>query len=182
MTITAKQEKAAVKEGEKKGVDLSGMSAMGGVKFFSVAVESACGEWAGMEAVLKGMNTEVDESADERKGGAGDLGKCLLFADEAVLLVLCHVPEERVADINAEEWFASVLEGCGAKKVEGGIDGVSGVVLKGVLNADPDKGVFPLKVRDVAINRSFDYLVSKMLVRPDESDDENYAEMAEIEW
>jgi len=55
--------------------------------------------------------------------------------------------------------------------------------MKAFLAVDADKGVFPIKARDVAINASFEFLVSKQLVRPDESDDdENYAEKADIEW
>jgi hypothetical protein len=46
----------------------------GGVKFFNLAVESAEGDFELLEAVMAGANAEVDESAEERKGGAGDIG------------------------------------------------------------------------------------------------------------
>jgi hypothetical protein len=54
-----------------QGVDLDGVSALGGVLFFNIAVETPNGDFALLEKVLEGANTEVDESAEERKGGAG---------------------------------------------------------------------------------------------------------------
>ena len=176
---TDKQVKASTKEGGKKGQDLAGMNAMGGVKFFSVAVESAAGRHELMDAILDGMNKEVDETADDRKGGAGDIGKTLLYADDKVLLVLCHVPENLRTEIDQREWFEAITTPVGAKEVPGGSPGV----LRATLDADAEKGRFPLKDRDVAINASFEYLVKKGLVRADESDDDtNYAENAGIEW
>lgn len=177
--------KAALKEGGKKGQDLAGMSAMGGVKFFSVAIESANGKWELMDAVLEGMNKKVDEAAEERKGGADDIGKCLLFADENNLLILCHVPEELKDAIDQEEWFGKVVGSVGGEIMEKkSYEGEGkGMLMKAVLAKDEEKQIFPLKQRDVAINHSFEYLVSKQLVRPDESDDDvNYAEDAGIEW
>ena len=177
---TEKQIKAALKEGGKKGQDLAGMSAMGGVRFFSVAVESAHGSMELMDKILEGMNKNVDETADDRKGGAGDIGKTLLYADERVLLIVSHVPVERRADINHKEWFDAIVNSVGADIISK--EGEENV-LRARMAADPSKNKYPLKVRDTAINSSFEYLVSKQLVRPDDDDDdENYAEMANIEW
>lgn len=188
MAPTDKQLKASIKEGGKKGQDLIGMSDMGGVKFFSVAIDSAEGQWELMDAVMQGMNKEVDPTADDRKGGAGEIGKCLLYADNSTLFMICHVPNLVKEQINQEEWFKAVVDSVGgnmigeAETIEVGKTG-EGTVLKAEMKANPDAGKFPLKERDVAIGKSFEYLVSKGLVRPDESDDdENYAEMAEIEW
>ena len=47
---------------------------MGGVLFFNIAVEVPNGDFALLEKVLEGANTEVDEAAEERKGGAGCVG------------------------------------------------------------------------------------------------------------
>lgn len=185
MAPTEKQIKAAVKEGGKKGQDLAGMSDMGGVKFFSVAVESALGKWELLDKILEGMNKDVDPTADDRKGGAGHIAKCLLFADENVLLMLCHVPVELQSVISQEEWFSKLTDAVGAASVGDKVElpGGKGSVLKAEVKADPDSEKFPLKERDVAIGRSFEYLVSKELVRQDDDDDdENYAENAGIEW
>lgn len=61
------------------------MSDMGGVKHFNVAVDTPNGSIELLKKVLEGANKEVDEGAEERKGGAGHLGKCFFSAgDEAV--------------------------------------------------------------------------------------------------
>lgn len=185
MAPSDKQMKAALKEGGKKGQDLAGMRDMGGVKYFSVAVESANGKWELMDAILEGMNKEVDPNAEDRKGGAGDIGKCLLFADENALLILNHLPKCLSEEISQEEWFSAIINSVGAKrigeKVELPNDG--GSVMKAELSADQDKEIFPLKDREIASSRSFEFLVAKGFVRPDESsDDENYAELAGVDW
>ncbi len=44
---------------------------MGGVTFFNIAVDEPKGDFFLLEKVLEGANAEVDEAAEERKGGAG---------------------------------------------------------------------------------------------------------------
>lgn len=178
-----KQLKAATKEGGKKGQDLAGMRDMGGVKFFSVAVDSANGNWELMEAIMNGMNKEVDPEADDRKGGAGDIGKTILFADEKILIIMCHVPTALSSLLDQNEWFNAIIEAAGAEKVGEPIilpnDG--GTILKAEMKAEADREKFPLKARDVGIGRSYEYLVKKGLVRP-ESDDESVEMEEDIEW
>ncbi len=67
---------------------------MGGVTYFNVAVETPEGDPALLDKVLEGMNAPVDEAAEERKGGAGDIGKFLFSAGETQLVGVCHVPKE----------------------------------------------------------------------------------------
>lgn len=161
------------------------MSDMGGVKFFSIAIDSACGDWKLMDLVLEGMNKKVDDDAEERKGGASEIGKCLMNADDNVLLILCHVPASLADKIQGDEWFAKIVDsvtGTADEKTTYPGEG-AGYTIKATIPKNEDKQLFPLKLRDTAIAASFDYLVSKELVRPDESDDDaNYAEMADIEW
>jgi hypothetical protein len=178
-TPTEKEIKAAVKEGGKKGQDIAGMNAMGGVKFYHIAVESAGSSIELLEKVLEGFNKVVDDSAEERKGGAGDLGKILLSAADPALLLLCHVPKEIADEIDQVEWFDIVCKAAGASPLPSS----DPTVLKAELKANAEKGIFPLKVRDTAINAGYEYLVSKSLIRPDDDDDDtNYAEDAGIEW
>ncbi len=47
---------------------------MGGVSFFNLAIESADGEFELLDKVLEGANAPVDEAAEERKGGAANIG------------------------------------------------------------------------------------------------------------
>lgn len=63
-----------------------------GTHFFCVTIESAEGNMKLLEKVLEGMNVEVDEAAEDRKGGAGDLGKILFNANDQKLVILCHTP------------------------------------------------------------------------------------------
>lgn len=176
--MSDKEVKAAVKEGGKKGQDIAGMNAMGGVKFFHIAAETAKSSMTLLEKVLEGFNKEVDDSADDRKGGAGDLGKILLSASDERLNLVCHVPKELAGAIDAKEWFKTVADACGATILPQGDDET---VQKAELLANTEKSIFPIKVRDDGINAGYNYLVAKQLVRPEESDDDvNYA--AEMDW
>jgi hypothetical protein len=76
-----------------QGQDLSGVAALGGICYFNVSVETPEGDMALLEKVLEGANAPVDEAAEERKGGAGDIGKFLLSAGETQLVALGHVPK-----------------------------------------------------------------------------------------
>lgn len=86
--------KACLKEGGKKGQNCAGMSTFG-IHFFCVAIESAEGNMKLLEKVMEGMNVEVDEAAEDRKGGAGDLGKILFNANDQKLVIMCHTPKVR---------------------------------------------------------------------------------------
>lgn len=58
------------------------MSDMGGVKHFNVAVDVPKGDIDLLKLVLEGANTEVEEGSEERKGGAGAIGKCFYSAGD----------------------------------------------------------------------------------------------------
>merc|ERR1740117_2003819 len=146
-----KKVKAAIKEGGKKGQDISGLSEMGGVSFFHVSMDSAEGDHALMAKCLEGFNKEVEEGAEDRKGGAGHLGKMLFSYKGAKLIFLCHVPKvlkEKEARADIKTWFDIVL------KVTGG------------------KGQYPIKIRDDAICKGYEWLQSMQLVLPDDDDDD----------
>lgn len=71
---------------------------MGGVKHFNVAVDSPDGSIELIKYVLQGANKEVEEGSEERKGGAGAIGKCFYSAGvEAVRLLPSYVDCARVA-------------------------------------------------------------------------------------
>lgn len=64
------------------------MRDMGGVKHFNVSVDTPNGSIELIKLVLEGANKEVEEGSEERKGGAGDIGKCFYSAgDHAVRTV-----------------------------------------------------------------------------------------------
>lgn len=174
--------KAAIKEGGKKGVDMAGMSDLGGVKFFNLAVDTPAGSIDLMKKVLEGMNALVDESAEERKGGAGHLGKMLLSAGDKQLVVLCHVPkalQEATEGFSIKEWVEKVTSASSGKVVE-----ETEEVVIAVAEGDPEKELFPLKMRDAAQAAGFQYIKSKGLI-PDDDDSDDYIpdpEAVGIEW
>jgi len=178
------QIKASLKEGGKKGQDLAGMADMGGVRFFSVAVESCEGDFELLDKVMEGMNTPVDEAAEERKGGADDIGKMLLSASKDRLAIICHVPESRT-EVEANEWLKLCLDAVGGGEITPHTGTAKGVFLRGEVKANPDANRFPLKDRDTAISASFAFLRAKGLVMDDDDDDIDYGELAEsagVEW
>ncbi|KAG2488237.1 hypothetical protein HYH03_013229 [Edaphochlamys debaryana] len=176
--------KAAVKEGGKKGVDIVGMSDMGGVKFFNIVLETANGDAELIKAVLEGMNAPVDEAAEERKGGAGHLGKMLLSAGDKALALLCNVPKELAAaneKVKASAWVDKLVEAAGGK-VASREDGEETIVV--VIEGNAEAGHFPLKMRDAAQNAGFAFLRENGLI-PDADSDDDYIpdpEAAGIEW
>lgn len=167
--------KACIKEGGKKGQDIAGMATFG-VHFFCVTVEAAEGEMKLLDKVLEGMNAEVDPDAEDRKGGAGDLGKMLFNANEHKLVILCHTPKEVTEKATAAEWMEGVLKVTNATVTE-----KTENVIKAEIANDPDKGVFTLKLRDEGMAASFAFLRSRQLMIEDDSDDDvNYAAAAGI--
>lgn len=176
--VDEKQKKAAIKEGGKKGVDLAGVSSLGGVSFFNIAVDTPEGDLELLRAVLEGANTEVDESAEERKGGAGDIGKMFYSAGDKQLAIIGHVPKALQEKLTLADWIDAVLKPIGGKVLT-----TTEEVCEAVAEGNAEEGKFPLKMRDEAIAAGFALLRSKGLVIDDDSDDDvNYAEAAGVEW
>jgi hypothetical protein len=167
--VDDKAKKAAIKEGGKKGVDMVGMSDLGGVKFFNLAVETPAGDMELLEFVLEGMNAPVDEAAEERKGGAGEIAKMLLSAGDSQVAFLCHVPkalQEATEGFSMKEWVEAVAKAASAEVVS-----ESEEVIKMIAKGDASKELFPLKMRDAGQAAGFAYIKSKGLIPEDDSDD-----------
>ena len=64
------------------------MSDMGGVKHFNVSVDTPNGSAELIKKVLDGANKEVEEGSEERKGGAGAIGKCFYSAGPEAVRIL----------------------------------------------------------------------------------------------
>ncbi|GLI71765.1 hypothetical protein VaNZ11_017086 [Volvox africanus] len=176
--------KAAKKEGGKKGVDLSGMSDLGGVKFFNVTLENTNGDLELVSIALEGMNAPVDEAAEERKGGAGHLGKMLLSAGDKTLAFLCNIPKELAESyphVQATKWIDKLIEAAGGKVVT---REESEEVIKVLVEGDPSNNLYPLKMRDAASNAGCAFLRENGLLPDDDSDDDYIPdpEAAGIEW
>jgi nucleoside-diphosphate kinase len=176
-----KKVKACIKEGGKKGQDLSGMSVFGCHFFLTTFIEPE-GDMSYLQMCMDGANKPVDPEGDDRKGGAGDLGKIFFSAGDKELSIICHVPEERKAELSCADYLNAILgplKDAGVKPViEKGTDEN---FLKVNIKGNPDANVFPLKLRDECVARGFDFLKSKGLILDDESDDENYADAAGVD-
>lgn len=177
--LTDKEKKAAIKEGGKKGQDLAGMADLGGIKFFCVTMEKCLGEMEALDLALGGANKVVDESGDDRKGGAGHLGKMLLSADDERCAIVAHVPEALKELCEVKEWVEASVKGMDAKYIS-----TDDTIIRLELPKNKEKEQFPLKMRDLVINQAFAFLKDKQLVLDESSSDPdvNYAEMNGIEW
>jgi glutathione S-transferase len=171
-----KRAKACEKEGGKKGQDMAGMSTFGS-HYFCPCMEEPKGEMQYLELCLQGANREVDPEAEDRKGGAGDIGKLFVSSNDNVVSLICHVPKERT-ELTIKEWFGHVMASVGAKP----FGEQTPFIMRAQVAADPDNGKFTIKMKDVAIGASFQFLRERGLVL-DESDDEtNYAAAAGVNF
>jgi hypothetical protein len=179
--LTDKQIKAAIKEGGKKGQDLSGLYDMGGISFFHVAMEKCEGNIDLLTMCMDGANKKVEDGAEERKGGADHLGKFFLSADVEQLAMVLNVPECQSQKMDINEWFDRCTAGMGPVEVVE----KSATIIKAIAKKNEELEKFPLKMRDEAIGLGFAFLREKGLVPDDDSesdlDGDAFAD-AGIEW
>merc|ERR1711869_36507 len=116
------------------------------------------------------MNRPVDPAnAEEVKGGSGHVGKCLFSYGPKTVGILAHVPAEHKGKVDAKKWVEEIVKPLGGKVLPGAnADKASGEVL-----GNADKGLFPIKLKDEALQNSIKYL-QKIGVFPegDDSSDE----------
>ena len=184
--LDAKKVKACIKEGGKKGVDLNGTQALGGVSFFNVSMETADGSMAYLEKVMEGANAEVDESAEERKGGAGEIGKVFLSAGDSALAIIGHLPAALSAEKNIKlsAWMEAVLKPVshtiGTKPGESIV--CEGDYVRVIIAQDKDAGIFPLKLRDELIGAGVGFLKENSLLPAGDDDDSDDDYVDDTEW
>jgi len=177
----AKKLKAVEKEGGKKGVEIEGASEMGGLAYFCTTVTEPDGDMALLEASFASMNAIPDpDPEEERRGGAGGVGKMCFSAGVEFLQIVCNVPEELQVDkdmdgkvrkaMNAKEWVDSVLsrfeKEAGVLKAEGDAS-----YAKGSIPANKDIGFFPLKIKDDAMSYAYGKLRENNCFNDDASSD-----------
>lgn len=163
------QMKKSVKEGGKRGVEIEGAADMGGLQFFCTAVDAPEGDLEMLEACLQAMNAKSDPTEEERKGGSGHIGKMIFSAGTEQLAVAAYVPEAKLGELKTEEWLKAVLATQG-----GAVSSSSPTCCMGVVKANSDKGVFPLKIREPMILEANNFLRKKGLFPEDNSDDDDF--------
>merc|ERR1719215_537390 len=161
----AKKLKAVIKEGGKRGVEIEGAADMGGLQFFCTSVDEPDGDTDLLAECVKAMNAKSDPTEEERKGGSGHIGKMCFSAGTEQLAVVAYVPDEKQKELSCEEWLNAVLKEQGGKIITKAKD-----ICIGVVKANADKGVFPLKIREPMILSANNFLRSKGLF-PEDNDD-----------
>merc|ERR1711959_542236 len=160
--------KKVKKEGGKRGVEIEGAADMGGLQFFCTSVELPDGDLDLLKTSVEAMNEKSDPTEEERKGGSGAIGKMVFSAGTEQLAVLAYVPEEKLGgDLVCEEWLKTVLG-----NFQGTVTEVGKSICLGVVKANSDKGVFPLKIREPMILEANNYLRKLKLFPEDDGDSE----------
>merc|ERR1740116_433582 len=160
--------KKVIKEGGKRGVEIEGAADMGGLQFFCTAVDCPDGDLDMLIESMSAMNAESDPTQEERKGGSGGIGKMIFSAGTEQLAVVAYVPEAKQGDLDCAEWLKAVLGSQNGEVKKTGKD-----VSTGIVKANADKGIFPLKIREPMILEANNFLRKKGLFPEDsDSDDE----------
>ena len=90
---------ATIKEGGKKGIEISGAADMGGLEFFCTQVAQPAARMDLLELLMHAMNKEIDPEEEESKGGSGEVGKLLLSDGQKDFAMLAYVPETKVEKV-----------------------------------------------------------------------------------
>merc|ERR1719343_1296347 len=159
--------KKVIKEGGKRGVEIEGAADMGGLQFFCTAVDCPDGDLDMLVESMNAMNAESDPTQEERKGGSGGIGKMIFSAGTEQLAVAAYVPESKQGDLDCGEWLKAVLGSQNGEVKKTGKD-----ISSGIVKANADKGIFPLKIREPMILEANNFLRKKGLFPEDDSDDD----------
>ena len=169
--IEKKLIKDVTKEGGKKGVEIEGAADMGGLEFFCTTMEKPDGELKFLKMSMEAMNEVPDPDGEERRGGSGHVGKMIFSAGMEALAMVAYVPKDKQDRINATEWLKSVCADAGVKgEIQAGGDaGLATAVAK----ANPDAGMFTIKMKDAAMAHGFSYLRERGCFPEDTGDDDD---------
>lgn len=172
-----KKLKLVLKEGGKRGVEIEGAADMGGLQYFCTMIEKPEGDLDLLIESMKAMNAKSDPTEEERKGGAGRLGKMIFSYTEEHFSAVAYVPKDKADACSAYEWLSDmVLNVCDKAAVEDvktfeGID--SKYYAAWTVKADGEKNRFPIKMRDPSISIAYNYLKARGLFPDADSDDDD---------
>jgi thermospermine synthase len=163
-----KKLKAVIKEGGKRGVEIEGAADMGGLQFFCTAVDEPEGNLDLLVESLKAMNAKPIPGEEERKGCSGHIGKTIFSAGVEQLAVAAYVPDDKLGDLSCEEWLKQTLS-----IFQGEVVSTTPGICTGVVKANSDKGIFPLKIREPMILEANNFLRKKGLFPEDNGSDDD---------
>merc|ERR1719263_1816028 len=122
------------------------------------------------------MNAPCDPAEEERKGGAGEIGKIVISSnsDTNDLSIVAYVPKSKTKDISAKAWLEEIMKNCNMPPSKVPLDARSNDVMAMIfIKTNPDKDVFPLKFRDDVISKGNDILRKKNLIPEIDDDDDD---------
>jgi len=94
----------------------------------------------------------------------------IVSAGEKSFIVAAVVPESKTSSLTAIEWVETALSVvAGAPRPQG-----TDTLAHGVVQANPEGGIFPLKLKDLCRGPVFQMLRKRNLVKKEESDDEMF--------
>lgn len=170
-----KQYKKAIHAGRKKGMDMSGMHETGGAAFFTAHLQEGLGDLERMRAATAAAIEGI---------GCNELAFCLVSNSDTKVVVSFYVHPNRAEQLGIDEWCETVTEGLGGSVVEDANDSPAQRFY--VAQQDPANNLFPLKMRDAVMSKSFELLRARKLMMEDDDDEEfDISEMYEkngIEW
>lgn len=175
--FSEKKLKVVLKEGGKRGVEIEGAADMGGLQFFCTMIEKPEGDMDLLVESMKAMNAKSDPSEEERKGGAGKLGKMIFSCTDAVFSAVAYVPLDKCEACPAKEWLSEVvLNVANAASVDTiktfeGVDERSWAAVS--IPTDGEAGLFAIKMRDPSISMAYNYLKKRGLFPENDDDDDD---------
>lgn len=160
--------KRVISEGGKRGVEIEGAAALGGLHFFCTCVLEPDGDVDLLLESLRAMNAEAEkESAGDRLGCSGHIGKMLFSSGKDHLALAAYVPNTMQKDLCCAEWLEGVL-----RLYDGEMLSVTKDICTGVVRSTPDKCTSPLKIRDAMILEANNFLRARGLF-PEVADDDD---------
>lgn len=172
--------KAVVKEGGKKGIEISGAADMGGLEFFNTIIEQCKAKVCMVELAMHAMNKDIDPEEEESKGGSAEVGKVLIAPGETDIALVAYVPDDKVGKVQAGKWIRAILDKW--EVPHSCIITDTDTWCSALHPCDAKAGQFALKLKETALQGGINYLREVgAFPEGDESDnDECYAN--EFEW
>jgi len=113
---------------------------------------------------------DVLETAKLFQEALPEVGCMLVSGGTTRFIVVAVVPADKTSTLKATEWVDTALSVVANPPKAEGTD----TIAHGVVEADPDKGVFPIKLKDLCRGPTFIMLRKKGLVKDESSDDEMF--------
>jgi len=156
-------------------MDMSGMHETGGAAFFTAHLPEGLGDLERMRAAT---------AAAIEGTGDNELAFCLVSNSDTAVVVAFYVPLKRAEQLGLDEWCTAVTEGLGGLVIDDPANSPTHRFY--VAHQDPANNLFPLKMRDGVVAKSFELLRARKLMVEDDDDEEfDISEMYEqnkIEW